>query len=93
MTGEYAWFGGLEYAYTRNLILSAEYSSIEYDKVKGGHKANSPITVGLKYRLGDYWRLRAAYARGEEISAGVTFQVPLDPEGPLGWRREPPPPT
>jgi len=90
---DYVLFGGLEYAWSRKLILSAEYSSIKWENIRGGHEAKSPITLGVKYRAGDYWLLRAAYARGEEFSAGVTWQIPLDAEGPLGWQREPAPIT
>jgi hypothetical protein len=84
-------FGGVEYMISEKLSLLAEYSSIEYEKVRGGEEAKIPINLGLKYYLGEGFHIHAGYARGETLSAGLFFDWPLDPEGPLGWEREAPP--
>ena len=49
------------------------------------------MNFGLKYNLWQRVYLSAALMRGEEVSGGIFVQMPLDPEGPLGWAREKPP--
>ena len=82
-------FGGLEYHARPDLILSAEYSSLQYDKLFGSpDKADWPINLGLKYRLSKHTSLQAAYMRGQELSFGFSADLPLNVEGMLPWRRE-----
>ncbi|MBW1708578.1 MAG: YjbH domain-containing protein [Deltaproteobacteria bacterium] len=81
-------FGGFEYRLMENLRLTAEYSSIKYEKLDGGSKAKSPLSVGLKYSPYNFLHLSAAYARGEEFSAGILFEFPLEAEGFLTWKKE-----
>jgi hypothetical protein len=88
---DFSIFGGLEYAVSERLFLSAEYSSIAYEKVRGGKEAVWPVNFGLKYNLWQGVYLSAAFMRGEEVSGGVFVELPLDPEGPLGWSKEKPP--
>ena len=85
---DFSFFGGLEYAISERLFVSAEYSSIDYEKVRGGKEAAWPVNFGLKYHLWQGVYLSAALMRGETISGGVSVELPLDPEGPLGWARE-----
>ncbi|MBW2624383.1 MAG: YjbH domain-containing protein, partial [Deltaproteobacteria bacterium] len=85
---DFSYFGGVEYSVTENLRLSAEYSSINYETARFGNKANNPVNLGLKYTLWDYLHLQAAFARGEEFSAGLFVQFPLKAELLLTWKKE-----
>ncbi|MFH1137670.1 MAG: YjbH domain-containing protein [Pseudomonadota bacterium] len=82
-------FGGVELEVLDNLWLSGEYSSINYEKVKGGKKARTPINAGIKYRLWDVLSLQGSYERGQYLAGSASLQFPLDPEGVLGWKKEP----
>jgi hypothetical protein len=88
---DFSIFGGLEYAVTDNLRISAEYSSIKYEKVQFGNRASSPVNLGFKYTLWDYLHFQAAFTRGEEFSAGLFLQIPLKAELLLAWKKEPEP--
>ncbi|WP_457571918.1 YjbH domain-containing protein [Desulfovulcanus sp.] len=83
-------FGGIEYHFDEDLTFSAEYSPIKYEKLKGGREKKYPINFGLKYKLVSWFHLQAAYMRGEDLSLGVNFQFPLEPEGFLAWKKEKP---
>ena len=83
-------FGGIEYHCNDDLTLSAEYSPIKYEKLKGGKEKKYPINFGLKYKLLSWFHLQAAYMRGEDFAWGVNFQFPLEPEGFLAWKKEKP---
>lgn len=93
-------FAGLEYHVTPHLTLSAEYSSINYDRMFGyvasdgstkvkTDNSNIPINLGLKYKLTPNIHLNAAYMRGNELGIGGSLEFPLDPEGMLGWKKKP----
>ncbi|MBW2092196.1 MAG: YjbH domain-containing protein [Deltaproteobacteria bacterium] len=84
-------FGGLEYKILDNLRFTVEYTSIKYEKVTGGYKAKTPWNLGLKYSPWNYLHFNAAYARGQEWSAGILLQFPLEAEGLLAWKKEPKP--
>jgi hypothetical protein len=85
---DFSFFGGVEYSVTENLRLSAEYSSTNYETARFGNKANSPVNLGLKYTLWDYLHFQAAFARGEELSAGLFVQFPLKAELLQTWKKE-----
>lgn len=83
-------FGGVEYHFNQDLTLSVEYSPIDYKQIKGCNGSKHPINFGLKYKLLNWFHLQAAYMRGQDIAWGINFQFPLEPEGFLGWKKEPP---
>jgi hypothetical protein len=83
-------FGGAELRITDNLSLLAEYSSIDYEILKGiDEPAASPVNIGLKYRMGDHIELAASYQRGEVFSGSVSFVTQMKPQGMLPWKKQP----
>ncbi|GAB6888158.1 YjbH domain-containing protein [Desulfothermus okinawensis JCM 13304] len=92
-------FGGVEYHATPNLTFTAEYSSIDYDnmfgyrdiKKTGVKRDNSkiPLNFGIKYRIGSSIYAKLAYMRGSWGALGINVDLPLNPEGFLGWKKEP----
>jgi len=84
-------FGGIEYHYSPKLTFSAEYSSLQYDKLFGGpDKAEIPVNVGFKYRPFENLVLQGGYMRGQELALGLSLEMPLNPEGMLPWKKEKP---
>lgn len=91
-------FGGVEWRITPRLELSAEYSSLDYGKMFGfvdsqGERikeddSRTNINIGLKYRVASYLNTHLAYMRGRELSWSLNFDLPLDPQGILGWERK-----
>ncbi len=75
--GDAAFFGGIEYAYSENLRLKAEYSSDGYvsETAVGTLDNRSPVNVGLSYRYRPDLELSLAYLYGSEIAAGVTLTL------------------
>ena len=83
-------FGGLELSLSKRLSLMAEYSTLDYEKLKGHlDPASSPINLGARYRLTDKIMLSAAYLRGDIFSYGLSINFPLAPEGMLPWKPQP----
>lgn len=95
-------FGGVDYAIRPDLVLSAEYSSINYDNVLGGKnlqlmpgyqrdagEVRTNINLGLKYRLWDSVYLQAGLMRGRDPAFGVNGQFDMEPEGILVWKKPP----
>ena len=92
-------FGGLEYDLTSRLALSAEYSSIDREKMYGyrdtaGNEVHDPgsdrwpINFGLKYH-GKNWQAHLALLRGDTLAGGVQVAFPLELNSMLGWRKTP----
>ncbi len=80
--GDYAFFGGASYQLTDKLLLSAEYSSDNYDTAQaaGILKRSSPWNFALTYQVNDNASLRAFALHGEEFGAALTFN--LNPKNP-----------
>lgn len=75
--GDAAFFGGIEYAYSDNLRLKAEYSSDGYTRETrvGTLDNRTPVNVGLSYQYRPDLQLSLAYLHGSEIAAGVTLTL------------------
>lgn len=75
--GDAAFFGGIEYAYSDNLRLKAEYSSDGYTRETdtGTLDNKTPINVGLSYQYRPDLELSLAYLYGSEIAAGITLTL------------------
>lgn len=73
--GDAAVFGGLQYVVNDKLTLAAEYSSDAYDSETGamGFERNSPVNVGLTYRLRDNLDLSAAYLYGSALAVQLSY--------------------
>lgn len=92
-------FGGIEYHFNPHLIFSAEYSSINYEKMFGFIAKNKkkvkqdnskiPFNFGIKYKIGSAIQAKVALMRGRWLGFGVNVDFPMDPEGFLGWKKEP----
>ncbi len=80
--GDYAFFGGVSYQVTDNLLLSAEYSSDNYDTAQaaGVLERSTPWNFALSYQINDGTALRAFALHGEEFGAALTFS--LNPKTP-----------
>jgi hypothetical protein len=84
-------FGGIEYHYSPKLTLSAEYSSMQYEKMFGSpRKADIPVNFGVKYRPFENLVLQGGCMRGQELALGISLEMPLDAEGILPWKKEKP---
>ncbi len=77
--GDAAFFGGLEYAYSDQLRLKAEYSSDAYSRETTVGTLNNltPVNIGLSYQYRPDLALSLALLHGSEIAAGAT--VTLNP--------------
>ncbi|GAG20297.1 unnamed protein product, partial [marine sediment metagenome] len=82
-------FGGIEFHATEALSLVGEYSSLDYEELRGSTREEWPINLGLKYRLTDHLQTSLSWQKGEEISFGLSLTFPFEPEGLLPWKREP----
>lgn len=75
--GDAALFGGLQYQVNDRLVLSAEYSSDNYDSERRpgyvDFDRNSPVNVGLTYRFASGVDLNAAYLYGSTFALGVSY--------------------
>ncbi|GAA3859976.1 YjbH domain-containing protein [Celeribacter arenosi] len=80
--GPVAVFGGLTYAVNDKLTLMAEYSSDAYEQEvdRGIYEHNSPVNVGLNYRIRDSYNLTAAYVSGSKLAFAITGT--LNPKKP-----------
>ncbi|MFN3207664.1 MAG: YjbH domain-containing protein [Roseovarius sp.] len=80
--GQYAFFGGATYQATDKLLLSAEYSSDNYDTAQaaGIIKRSTPWNFALTYQFNDRTSVRAFALHGEEFGAALTFN--LNPKNP-----------
>ena len=80
--GDAALFGGLQYAVNDRLVLAAEYSSDAYEAetARMGFEHNSPVNVGLTYRVSDNLDLSAAYLYGSTV--GMQFSYTFNPKRP-----------
>lgn len=80
--GDYAFFGGASYQLTDKLLLSAEYSSDNYDTAQaaGILKRSTPWNFAMTYQVNDSTSLRAFALHGEEFGAALTFN--LNPKNP-----------
>jgi hypothetical protein len=93
-------FGGIEWHATEGLTLSLEYSSLELSNMFGYRDGAAreiqeddsrwPVNVGLKYKLTDKIHAQLACLGGTELGGGVSFELPLEPEGFLPWKKEEP---
>jgi hypothetical protein len=82
-------FGGIEYHFSPRLTFSAEYSSLQYEKMFGSpDEAEIPINVGFKYRPLENLVLQGGYLRGQEFALGISLEMPLNPEGILPWKKD-----
>ncbi len=80
--GDYAFFGGASYQVTDKLLLSAEYSSDNYDIARsaGILKRSMPWNFAATYQVSENTSLRAFALHGEEFGAALTFN--LNPKAP-----------
>lgn len=80
--GDYALFGGASYQVTDKLLLSAEYSSDNYDIARsaGILKRSMPWNFAATYQVSENTSLRAFALHGEEFGAALTFN--LNPKSP-----------
>lgn len=87
--GQAALFGGISYRATDRLTLKAEYSSDAYslEAIPRRNLINpqTPVNLGLDYKLGKNAHLQLAYLHGDVFSAGLTFVTnPRKPVVPGG---------
>ena len=90
-------FLGMEWHYSPKLSFSAEYSSINWSNMFGyrdnaGNELKKDdslidINLGLKYKLTDHLHATGAVIGGNQIAGGVNFELPLNPEGVLPWKK------
>lgn len=75
--GDMAPFGSLQYLLTDDVLLNLEYSPDEYssEQEEGVFTPESPINVGLQYRLDNGIVLGASYLYGSLLSANVGFTL------------------
>ena len=78
--GDIAPFGGLSYAWNDKLTFKLEYSSDAYDDEsdRGGFDRESPVNLGVDYRLDNDLRLSLYYAYGSSLGFQVTY--PMNPK-------------
>ena len=85
-SGNAAFFAGIRWAATDKLTLLAEYSSDAYEleSTRGlpedRYEHNSPINLGLSYRLRPGTTLTAAYLNGSTLAVSANFT--LNPKNP-----------
>ncbi len=90
-------FGGIEWHFTPDLSFSAEYSPINWSNMFGyrdnaGNKLKNDDTlfdfnIGVKYKVTDYLHTTAALIGGNKYALGINFELPLEPEGLLAWKK------
>ncbi|NND18089.1 MAG: YjbH domain-containing protein [Silicimonas sp.] len=75
--GDVAPFGGVEWAVTDKLSLSAEYSSDAYtaEEARGLINRSSPLNVGVSYRFDNGTQLSGYWLHGSELGFGLTFAL------------------
>jgi hypothetical protein len=73
--GDAALFGGLQYAATDRLMLSAEYSSDAYEieTQAMGFERESSFNFGASYRLKDNFDVTAAWLYGTTFAVNLTY--------------------
>ena len=82
-------FGGLEFHITDDLSFVGEYSTYDYEDLKGGSEAKWPVNLGFKYRFADYFLASVSYQKGEELSFSLGVTFPFDPELLVPWKKRP----
>lgn len=91
--GDAALFAGVEWAYSDQLTLKAEYASDAYveESRRMGFKHRSPLNFGLNYHFNNGVDIGAYYLYGSEI--GATLSYSLNPKNPRvsGGAEEAPP--
>jgi len=90
-------FGGIEWHLASDMTISAEYSSLDYQKMFGYRATGGPplrednrpvpVNVGVKYRLFPKIHAQLALMGGTEIAGGLSAEFPLDAEGMLAWKK------
>lgn len=48
------------------------------------------LNFDLKYKLTDNIHVSASYLKGDTFAGSIDFDFPLEPEGPLAWRKTKP---
>lgn len=92
-------FGGIEWYIRPDLILSAEYTSIDPERLFGfvnsvgstrvkENDRDYPVNVGLKYRIGKSVTAQAGLMGGSTVFMGIGMDWPLDAGELLGWRKK-----
>jgi hypothetical protein len=82
-------FGGLEFHITDDLSFVGEYSSYDYEELRGNTKAKWPINFGFKYRFAEYFLASLSYQKGEQLSFGVGVTFPFDLQLLVPWKKRP----
>lgn len=74
--GDAAFFGGVTYAATPRLRLTAEYSTDDYTHRvwNGTLSASSAMNYGLSYSVNSSLTAQVGYLQGEDIFFGLTFR-------------------
>ncbi len=89
-------FVGLEYHISSDLTFTAEYSSIDYSNMYGMRASSSntqkkgrdvPVNIGFKYQLSPYLHTQVALMGGDAVAAGISAELPFNPEGMLPWKK------
>lgn len=78
--GDAAAFYGIQYNFSENITLSAEYSSDTMARESSYLDVDSPWNFGALYQLNDYVSLSAQYLHGSQMSA--TAHVSVNPGRP-----------
>ena len=73
-------FYGIQYQFSRKIMISSEYTADLMSREKSFKKAVSPWNLGVAYQINDYLGLSAQYLHGNQVS--VTGQVSFNPGKP-----------
>ncbi|MBT9386722.1 YjbH domain-containing protein [Pseudooceanicola sp. CBS1P-1] len=73
--GDAALFGGLQYQLNDKVVLTAEYSSDDYEAEaeRMGFEHNSPFNFGVSYRLSKSTTLTGAYLYGSALGVALQY--------------------
>lgn len=86
-------FGGAEFWVTEDISLLAEYSSLDYETMRGITEVSDPgriqINLAMRYRPWKNGLLSLSYLRGEFLGWSFSSSFPLKPEGMLPWKTKP----
>ena len=90
-------FGGAEWHFSPDLSFIVEYSTINWSNMYGYRDGNGnklkddnslfDFNIGVKYKFTDYLHTTAALIGGNNYALGLNFEIPLDPEGFLAWKK------
>src|SRR5699024_9693804 len=92
--GPTALFGGIEYQTPWSpLRLKLEYDGNDYQhEPKHNHlKQDSPLNLGLVYRVNDNFDINLGYERGNTALFGITFHGNIGHAPPMSKALDPPP--